>query len=169
MPWLKSRIDRRDPNESSVLRRLGRSASTKLSLHFHFNEMIMNLVPIVLLALATASCTTDITKDPVDMTDFVVGQTYELKKPAYIWKSRLMPRELADSEGMLAPGTRLTIRKVQVDRSPEMGTVTDVLSEVTTGQFKGRSVNVTWISKILKSGYTKRNPEMLEPVPGESK
>ena len=75
-----------------------------------------------------------------------------------------MPRELADSEAMLTPGTILTVRKVEVDRSPEMGTLTDVYAEVTSGRFKGKVANVTWFSTLLKNGYVKRNPEALEPV-----
>ena len=122
-----------------------------------------------LLAVVSCSSTTDITNNAVKMTDFVVGQTYELKKPAYFWKGRLMPIEPADSEATLASGTILAIRKVEVDHSPEMGTITDVFAEVVAGQTKGRVVNVTWISEVLKTGYTKRNPEMFEPVEGETK
>jgi hypothetical protein len=66
---------------------------------------------------------------------------------------------------MLAVNDR---RKEQVDRSPEMGTVTDVFAQVTTGQLKGRTLNVTWVSKTLQTGYTQRGPEMLEPVPMHS-
>jgi hypothetical protein len=140
-------------------------------MHLNLDEMIMKTLCVALMLVAVTSCssTTDITNNAARMTDFVFGQTYELKKPAYVWKGRLMPRELADSEATLASGTILAIRKVEVDHSPEMGTITDVFAEVVAGQSKGRVVNVTWISEVLKTGYTKRNPEMLQPVEGETK
>ena len=53
--------------------------------------------------------------------------------------------------------------------SAEVGTYTDVFAEVLTGEHSGKTVNVGVISKILKSGYAKRDPEMLEPVEGETK
>ena len=101
------------------------------------------------------------------MTDFMTGQRYKLKNPVYLWAGKLMPlkaKEPLDSEGLLDPGTTLAVRKVEVVRAPEMGTVTDVFAEVLTGPQKGKRVNITWISKTLKNGYTKRDPTVLEPL-----
>ena len=61
------------------------------------------------------------------------------------------------------------VRKVVVERSPEVGTYTDVFAEVLTGEHKGKTVNLGVISEVLKSGYTKRTPEMLESVEGTAK
>src|SRR4051794_12000680 len=124
---------------------------------------------LTVLVVAACSSTTDISKNPSQMTDFVVGRVYALKKPAYLWKSRVMPRELADSEGRLGPGTTLAIRKVQVDRSPEMGTLTDVFAEILTGPLKGVTGNVTWISELQKTGYVKRDAAVLVAVEAERK
>ena len=106
------------------------------------------------------------------MTDFVTGQVYVLKIPVWIWNGSLMTlrdKEPADSEGVLSSGTKLVVRKAVVFRSPEVGTSTEVFAEVLTGDRKGKTVNVSRISQVLKTGYTKRDPTMLEPVEGESK
>ena len=106
------------------------------------------------------------------MTDFIVGQVYSLQKAVWLSHGNLMTlrdKEPHDSQGVMAPGARLAVRKVVVHRSPEIGTYTDVFAEVLTGQHKGKTVNVGVISKISKTGYTKRDPEMLEPVSNESK
>jgi hypothetical protein len=127
---------------------------------------------ISLLALAAVSCssTTDITRSPAQMTDFVVGQVYSLKKSTYLLHGSLMTlrkKEPADSDGVINPGTGLVVRKVVVFRSPEVGTTTEVYAEVLSGEYKGKTVSVTAISEVLKTGYTKRNPVMLELVEGE--
>lgn len=104
------------------------------------------------------------------MTNFVVGQVYELRRPCWMRERTLLTfhgREPADSEGMLRSGTKIQIQKVVVERGPEVGTYTDVFAEVLTGEHKGKIVNVGVISKILKNGYAKRDPEMLEPVRDE--
>jgi hypothetical protein len=134
----------------------------------------MKMLSIALMTLAIVSCssTTDITKNPSTMTDFAVGQVYALKKPCWMRGKALLTlrgKEPADSEGILSAGTKLVVRKVVVERSPEVGTYTDVFAEVLTGEHSGKTVNVGVISKILKSGYAKRDPEMLEPVEGETK
>jgi hypothetical protein len=123
-----------------------------------------NHIFLISVVIALSSCTTDVTRHPAAMTDYVVGQHYELKQPAYIWNGRLVPRALYNSGGMLTNGTRLAVRRVQVDRSPEMGTLTDVFAEIVNGESKGKTVNITWVSEVMKTGYTKRDPRMLEPV-----
>ena len=133
----------------------------------------MKSLSIALLLLAVVSCssTTDMTKNSAQMTDFVVGQVYSLKKPTFLLHGSLMTlrqKEPADSEGVMSPGARLVVRKVVVFRSPEVGTTTEVYAEVLTGEHKGKTVSVTAISEILRTGYTKRKPEMLEPVEGET-
>lgn len=129
-------------------------------------------IALILLAAVSCSSTTDITKNPSQMTDFVVGQVYALKKPCWIRGRALLTlrgKEPADSEGILNSGTQLVVRKVVVERSSEVGTYTDVFVEVLTGEHSGNNVNVWVISKILTTGYAKRDPEMLEPVEGGTK
>ncbi len=121
------------------------------------------------LAVCLSSCesTTDITKNPGRMTDFVVGQTYQLKKSVWLWHGSLMTlrgKEPVDSEGSIPVGERVCVRQVVVFRSPEVGTTTEVYAEVLGGSRKGRTVSVTGISDVLKTGYTKRDPSILEPV-----
>ena len=122
---------------------------------------------ILAMCLSACESTTDITKNPARMTDFVVGETYQLKKPVWLSHGSLMTlrdREPSDSEGVLGSGERVRIRQVVVFRSPEVGTTTEVYAEVLTGSHKGMTVSVTVISDVLKTGYTKRRPSMLGTV-----
>lgn len=128
------------------------------------------LISLLLLAVVSCSSTTDMGRDTAQMTDFMVGQVYSLKKPTFLLHGSLMTLgriEPADSEGVMGAGARLVVRKVVVFRSPEVGTTTEVYAEVLTGEHKGSTVSVTAISEALKTGYTKREPEVLEPVEGE--
>lgn len=127
----------------------------------------LGCLALVLLVLAACSSTTDITKNPAQMTDFVVGQVYCLKKSVYLLHGSLMTlrqKEPADSEGVMNPGARVVVRKVVMFRSPEVGTTTEVYAEVLTGEHTGKTVSVTEISEILKTGFTRRKPEALEPI-----
>jgi hypothetical protein len=99
------------------------------------------------------------------MTDYVVGATYELRQPAYFWNGVLMGRYLADSNGMLPAGSRLVVRRVVVERAPEMGTFTDIYAEILTGEQKGKTVSISFISRPSdKKGYVGRDPQMLSLV-----
>lgn len=127
---------------------------------------VPSLFVSVCLALL-CSCTTDVTKSPSTRTDFVVGQSYELKKSTYLLHGSLMTlreKAPADSEGTIPPGERVVVRKVRVFRSPELGTTTEVFAEVLSGSYKGRSVSLTAVSHVSASGYTQRDPSMLEIV-----
>jgi hypothetical protein len=127
---------------------------------------------VLLVGVASCSSTTDITKNPTAMTDFVVGQVYALKQACWMRGQVLLTlrgKEPADSEGTLSAGTKLVIRKVLVERSSEVGTYTDVFAEALTGEHRGKTVSVGTISKITKTGYAKCDPEMLERVEGETK
>jgi hypothetical protein len=135
-------------------------------------RMRIIFIGILLLSVVSCSSTTDITKNPAAMTDFVMGQVYALKKAVWIREGTLLTlrgKEPAGSEGILSPGTKLVVRKAVVERSLEVGTYTDVFAEVLSGEHRGKTVNVGVISEVLKTGYTKRDPTMLEPVEGESR
>jgi hypothetical protein len=143
-------------------------------MHLNSDEMSMRtfFIGAMLLAVVSCSSTTDITRNPAAMTDFVIGQVYALKKPVWISEGTLLTlrgKEPADSEGVLNPGTKFVVRKAVVERGLEMGTSTEVYAEILTGERKGKTVNVSVISQRMKTGYTKRDPTMLEPVEGESK
>lgn len=149
--------------------------------------MLIRILISVTVTCLVASCssTRDITNNPSDMTDFGVGKTYKLKQPVFVNAGKLKrlgqmgtPKNLEDIrvnrpsfvEGVLETGIAITIRKVEAFREPMTGNVTDVFGEVLSGEQKGKLVNVTWISKPdLKSGYTKRDPTMLEIAEGQSK
>ncbi len=134
--------------------------------------------------MASCSSTQDVTKNPSAMTDFIVGQTYKLKQPVFVHGGKLKnlgqmgtPKTLEEFkakrpsfvEGVLEAGTGVTIRRVEIFREPMTGNVTDVFGEILSGEQKGKLVNVTWISKQdLKTGYTKRDPTILEPLEDKS-
>lgn len=106
------------------------------------------------------------------MTDFIIGQVYALKKPVWISEGTLLTlrgKEPADSEGVLNPGTKFVVRKAVVERGLEMGTSTEVYAEVLTGERKGETVKVSVISQRMKTGYTKRDAEMLKSIEGETR
>jgi hypothetical protein len=128
------------------------------------------LLASLLLAVVLCSCATDITRNPARMTDFIVGQVYSTKKPTFLLRGSLMTlreKEPAGSEGLVNLGARLVVLKVVVFRSPEVGTTTEVYAEVLTGEHKGITVSLTGVSESLKTGYTRRMPEVLELVEGE--
>src|SRR5260221_360396 len=100
---------------------------------------------MVLLAsgiMVSCSTTRDLTANPQRMTDFIVGQTYMLKEPAYLQRgvlARFNDKSLEARyraarpswvQAILERGTLLKIRKVQVSRAPEMGTWTNVYGEI---------------------------------------
>ena len=137
-------------------------------MHPTFGKM-KKIVSIALMTLMLVSCNsaTNITIRPNEMTDFVIGQVYVLKKPCWMHGKALFTlreKEPADSEGILSAGTKLVVRKVVVEHGVEVGTYTDVFCDVLTGEYSGTSVNVGVISTILKSGYAKRDPEILKPL-----
>ena len=122
---------------------------------------------ILLHVLVSCSSTTDITRNTASMTDFVIGQVYVLKKPVWISKGALLTlrgKEPTDSEGILNSGTKFVARKAVVERDYEMGTSTEVFAEVLTGEHKGETMKISVISQRMKTGYTRRDPEMLEPI-----
>jgi len=131
--------------------------------------IIMKTIPYgwLLLAALCLNCTSDITKSPTEMTDFVPGKVYALRKPVYISDGTLMhlrDTEPMDSQGTLEPGTQIVVRTITKHWSPDMGTYIDVDAEVLTGARKGIMVDVSFMCTQGPFGYTKRDPEMLELV-----
>src|SRR5512138_995506 len=129
-----------------------------------------NLSRIILavMLLATVSCSTrkDVTKNPGRWTDYVPGQVYVLKKPAVYQAGMLArprPRSPLGDEVMINPGELLIVRKIEMSRSLEIGTFVQVYTEFLTGKYKSQTAEVMFISKD-EPRYTRRDPEMLEPV-----
>jgi len=124
---------------------------------------------LLLLGVVSCSSTTDVTKNSAQVTDFLVGRTYQLTRPAYVWKGRLFPKDLAGSEGVVSAGTKLAVRKVVVFRSPEVGPYAVVYFEVLTGELTGKTLDFNGRPGRSQPNYLKRDPEMLEPVEGATK
>lgn len=127
------------------------------------------LISLVVLAVVSCSSTTDVTRNSTQMTDFLLGQTYQLLKPAYIWKGRLTAKELAGSEGVVRAGTKLVVRKIAVMRSPEVGPYAVVYVEVLTGEQSGKTLDINGRPGRSHPTYLKRDPELFEPVESERK
>jgi hypothetical protein len=122
-----------------------------------------------LLVLILSSCTTEVTQNPSSATDFVVGQAYELKRTVWMRSGALFTlrdKEPANIECVLSPGTRLLVRKIDVLRGPEHGTTTEVYAEIVSGNSNGKIVDISVISERLKSGFTRRDTEMLHLIEG---
>ena len=126
---------------------------------------------LVLFWFVSAGCKTrDMSRHPSRVTDYRIGQIYQLKVPAFIvGKSGLVmtvegsdahpPRE---GDVFLEPGTYLTVRQVIAvkDRQPR----TEIYAEITSGPNKGRVVNLRTASLgDGPPGSTRRNPAVLEP------
>src|SRR5690242_16792864 len=97
---------------------------------------------IAILGIGVAGCVTDITRNPSIWTDFIPGQTYQLKQSVYIEHGYLMKLEhpSIDNEGQLVAGTKLIVRKIEIRKSLEIGTVTHIFAEILSGAHQGKIV-----------------------------
>lgn len=120
---------------------------------------------VVISAIITASCSSNITANPKGKTDYVVGKVYVLQKPTYLWDGdSLLPlrgKEPADSDGIVPKGAKIAVRKVVWERGGDAGTFIVVFAEILTGDQRGKVVSITAISDTSKYGYTKRNPALV--------
>ena len=125
---------------------------------------------LVLSWLLLTGCRThDMSSHPSKVTDYRIGQMYQLKVPAFVGKTGLVTtveesrgRPPADVELALDPGTFFTVRQVILvnDRQPR----TEIYAEIATGPHKGRVVNLRTASLgDGPPGTTRRNPAVLEP------
>jgi len=114
--------------------------------------------------------TRDMSGRPSQVTDFRIGQIYQLKVPAFVAAKTGLVMTLENSgahppvEGdvPLEPGTYVTVRQIISvnDRQPR----TEIYAEITTGPNKGRVVNLRTASLgDGPPGTTRRNPAVLEP------
>jgi len=122
---------------------------------------------LLLLPFFLFGCTTDISKDPSRRTDYVVGATYELKKPAYLSGESLLNKKVriaGNTEGVLTPSTKLVVRKVlYYHRNPETGPHTSVYAEVLTGEYAGHTVEISFLTG-RPFEFVKQDPEIIERV-----
>ena len=121
---------------------------------------------LLLIGVVSCSSMTDVTKNSAQVTDFMVGHTYQLTRPAYVWKGRLVPKYLAGSKGVISAGTKLTVRNVVVFRSPEVGPYVVVYLGVLSGELTGRTLDFNGRPGRSQPDYLKRDPEMFQPVEG---
>jgi|LauGreDrversion4_2_1035121.scaffolds.fasta_scaffold1288279_1 hypothetical protein len=130
-------------------------------------EFLISL--LLLIGVVSCSSTTDVTKNPAQFTDFMVGHTYLLTRPAYVWKGRLVPKDLAGGEGVISAGTKLTVRNVVVFRSPEVGPYAVVYLEILSGEMTGRTLDFNGRPGRSHPIYLKRDPELFEPMEAATK
>lgn len=142
---------------------------------------MFRMVAIGLLSLFLVACssTRDISNAPGAMTDYVVGQSYQLKQSVFLQNGTLnkfFEKELENRfrtkkpswiDGIIEASTPITIRKIEVSRAPELGKWTDVYAEIEKGAFKGRVIEISTISKRIPSGATFRDSNILEPIKAE--
>lgn len=128
---------------------------------------------LLTLMLGIVGCTYDITKSPETYTDYRAGSTYELLKPAFIFKldpndKREIPslthlgasgtstnlevfkREMASDYqvvGLLMPEERLSVVRITREPIPGLGRFTIVYAKIESGEFAGRIVGLDLISK----------------------
>jgi len=136
------------------------------------------LASILLMTLTGCDTTKDITKKPAGLTDFIVGESYQLKLPVLLssLSDSLLPlvgvtvgdarqKLPSQTEALIEPGVILRVRRVVTRNNPMVGHLTDVYAEVVSGPLRGRTVNVRTISDDnWTTGQTKRDPKFLQPV-----
>jgi len=131
---------------------------------------ILQLVSLfMLLAILATSCVSDVNGSKKYPTDYSVGQVYRLRQPVFSDEFFLLPLngrggipksvEEYKAKGqtfwstyyhnscLLEAGTRLQIKRVELEKNPEMGNIVYVRVEVLDGDFKGRITELNFISK----------------------
>jgi hypothetical protein len=126
---------------------------------------------VLLLSLFTGCTTHDMSRHPGEVTDFRVGQVYQLKVRAYILAhtglvmtmAEARQRPPAEAEALLEPGTYFKVRQIVSVNDRTAGPRTEIYSEIISGPNKGRVVNLRTASLDEGRGTTRRNPAVLEP------
>ena len=125
---------------------------------------------LLVLLLLTGCRTRDMSGNPSKVTDYRIGQMYQLKVPAFVVGRTGLVMTVEESRGhppmeiefLLEPGTFFTVRQVisVSDRPPR----TEIYAEIATGPHKGRVVNLRTASLgDGPPGTTRRNPAVLQP------
>jgi hypothetical protein len=156
----------------------------------------MKIIPCLLTVVAllgVLGCNTsrEITAQLGTRTDYIVGQTYQLKQPVFLFKSdKTDPKEIprldklgsagtpqdleefrrsAPSDphvvGLLIPGDQVQVTKLTEHGSPTIGKLLDVLAVIINGDNGGKVVELSLISKEgLPSYNVFIDPEYLVSV-----
>ena len=120
--------------------------------------------------LASGCSTQDMSQNPGAVTDYRVGNIYQLKVDAFLLsKTGLLitvqeasQRPEAAVEAKLPAGTFFKLRQVVSVRGDEPRT--EIYAEVITGANTGRIVNLRTASLTdSRRGTTRRDPTVLEP------
>lgn len=145
----------------------------------------MKIIPFILTAAMTfgvIGCNTsrDITPQIGTRTDYVAGQTYQLKRPVFLFKhdrtdskeiprlnklgSAGTPKNMEDFRrsaptdphvvGLLMAGDHVQVTKFIEHSSPTIGTFLDVLAIIVTGDNAGKVVELSMISKDGLPSYS---------------
>ena len=106
------------------------------------------------------------------MTDFRVGNVYQLRIPAFILansgllvtahEAQQKPPE--EAEALLEPGTYLKVRQIKFVDDRKTGRRTDIYAEIISGPRNGRVVNLRTASlQDPATGATHRDRGVFEP------
>lgn len=123
------------------------------------------LLPFALVWLIV-SCrfSRDLTSNPSSVTDFIVGEVYELNGPVYIWRGILCPRERIGAEGIVEAGSRITVYRVEVKPSIKLGAYSILYFEVLTGKHAGRRIPLYSRFGDSEPDFVKADPELFRRV-----
>ena len=126
---------------------------------------------LTLCWLLLCSCATrDMSQDPRSVTDYRVGNVYQLKVDAFllsktgllITKEEAGKRPEAGLEAVVPAGTYFKLRQIVSVRGDEPRT--EIYAEIITGPNTGRIVNLRTASLTdSQRGTTRRDPTVLEP------
>lgn len=129
------------------------------------------LLLVLLVSLLTGCQTRDMSRQPRNVTDFRVGNVYQLKVPAFLLAhSGLMmtmeearQKPSAEAEALLDPGTYFKVRQIISVNDRATGPRTEIYAEIISGPRTKRVVNLRTLSLTDNTGMTRRNPAVLEP------
>jgi hypothetical protein len=131
----------------------------------------VTLFAVLLVSLLSGCQTRDVSREPRNVTDFRVGNVYQLKVPAFLLaRSGLMmtmeearQKPSADAEALLDPGTYFKVRQIVSVNDRATGPRTEIYAEIISGPKTGRVVNLRTVSLTDATGMTRRNSAVLEP------
>jgi hypothetical protein len=135
------------------------------------SPLLRHTLALCLLGILSCGCiiNRDISRNPSRYTDFLVGETYRLKRDVSVMESTksLMPIRVP-SQVVLRAGTELRVTRIHYRRNPTIGRYTHVYAKVVGKSVVDEEVVLTWISnENLKTGTTWLDPEYLELVTDE--
>jgi hypothetical protein len=145
------------------------------------------------LACVGCDTTKNIANDPKYPTDYKINQLYALKKPVFVERpsgelfwvqkpgntggvpSSPEAYKAADKKnwpnviGILEPGTKLKVIRIQLEKNFEMGNTTSIAAQIIDGDFAKKTVELLFISKKFyqrrpSASITMIDPDYLEAI-----